>query len=64
MSLPSSHKPKVYGVRASMADLARSLAALASMAVARYWFSIDEIAPKRGPRFRRARIGTGLGSFG
>ena len=35
------NKIKTYGVRASMADLARSFAVLASMAVSRDWFSVD-----------------------
>lgn len=59
MSLPTSSKPKVHGVRASVVDLARSLAALASAAVSRDWFSVDAAAVKAA-RFRRVRIGNGL----
>jgi hypothetical protein len=41
MRLPSTAKTKIYGVRASMADLARSFAVLASLAVSSDWFFID-----------------------
>ena len=52
MSLPAS-KNKVYGVRASIADLVRSLAALASAAVSRNWFSIDSTMMKAAKTERR-----------